>query len=287
MEKNVAKEIVVVFKDAAEYEASVVRNQAFKNMTQVPYVVICDENTYGPVEGAVLAPEDIKQKILSKYPLSYSTWIFSQGDWYNVSNQETKSTELFDEIFKANFLSRIDQLVLIFTALGIKKISVDAYEKRIQGSDNDTKSATKGKVNVSIPTKEVSTEGCESHSWSERSDFFQEIQVHIKKEFSKADKFDEKKVKDLMEECGLLGDMKLNALLKEQDYGREKSKLNEYSFSGKFVTEFEHKLSSAARLAANVKIANVGGSVDVSNDFKSRCKYWETMVQQLHIKLEN
>lgn len=275
-------QVAVVFKDASEYELQVDRKRAFDNLTSVPYAVICSKED-GEVSAPNAAPPEIAKAILVKNPDPCSTWMRVGNDWLPVYDDAASHGAIYDQVFDSVLLDRVDSLVLIFQALGIRKISISVSESLSQGKCSDNQYAGGIHAEAAVVRGEISG----SYANRDRSTFARTLEKHVTKEFPQHDDCDIRRVNALMDKYGFSGDKQLIALRDERVMGRSPSKLTHYTFSGSFVGEVESKIEGAMKIAASVKLfkKKFGGGIQGSLSRQSQEK--KEFMQTVTIDLEN
>lgn len=272
--------VAVVFKDAAEYEMQVKRMGAFDGMASVPYAVLGSKE-YGEVSSSNAAPSEVAKAILGKTPDSCSTWMRVGNDWLQVDTESQGAG--YDKVFDAALLDRVDSLVLIFQALGIRKISISVRESLSQEKQSDNQ------YDVGVHADGGVSHGEASGSSANRvqSTFARTLEKKVTKEFPQHDDCDIRRVNALMDKYGFSGDKQLIALRDERVMGRSPSKLTHYTFSGSFVGEVESKIEGAMKIAASVKPLKkkFGGGIQGSLSRQSQEK--KEFMQTVTIALEN
>lgn len=279
---DINKDVVVVFQDAADYDASIIRNGAFRNLPKDPYVVIC-RDTYGGVDASNLAPSEIRAKILDKNPESYSTWMCVHDDWVCVCDNRESTMELFDKVFRSDFFDKVDSLMLIVQALGFRKITMAATETREDGKRFEN--SVSGNAESNIPFGRFKAQG--SYDSTRKNSLKLELEKRIHKEFRKHEDFDREKVTALMRRYGFEGDKQLIALRDELLYRQEPCKNFSYSFQGEFFGDTESRVEAAAKIAAGVKICGKKVAGEIGAEIKRQAQEMKKFVQSLTVVLEN
>lgn len=275
-------QVAVVFKDASEYELQVRRRGAFNGLTCIPYAIVCSKE-YGEIVLPNAAPSEVAKAILAKLPDACSTWMRVGHEWLPVCEDEGSNGAMYDQVFDSVLLDRVDSLVLIFQALGIRKISISVSESTSHGDMSQNQYAGGIHANAGVFQGEVSG----SYSRSEKTAFARTLEKHVTKEFPKHDNCDMRRVTELMNKYGFSGDKQLIALRDERVMGRSPSKLTHYTFSGSFVGEVESKIEGAMKIAASVKPLKkkFGGGIQGSLSRQSQEK--KEFMQTVTIALEN
>lgn len=274
-EKNVA----VVFEDAAEYENAARRERLLPEKNG-PYTVLID-NSLGVPDGAVMAPEPVRDLLLSKSAESCSTWMRIQADdWECI--KATGRAQDFDDIFKTSFTIRLQHLHYVLEALGCRKTTLESSERKTSSTHKSVDIDTK--VSGAHPT--VDFKASEKASEEVENKYHAIVKQTLCQEFEQHDEVDVEQAWKIMQKYGFENDHVLRGILDAAKLGRKgPPKVLNYTFSGEFIGDISKRVTSALKVSAGLKKVSLG--VDMDNDIELSRKKHEEIIQTLSIKIEN
>ncbi len=272
------RNVVVVFKDAADYENRVIRQQAFKDVITPPYAIIASDE-FGPApSSAILAPDEVRAAILKQSPAPFSTWLKTDdGNWVAVS--PTKAEKLYS-LYKSDFLDHARKLAYLLQALGVRKFELMSRESSGDSSDDKQKGSLKTEVNM----PQAAVDCTATLSKDEKNELKRELSQIFKAEYSAENIPDFEYVSQLMETYGFEKDMVLLSIRDVHKHGRE-LKHYEYTFKEDFTSEIESKIDSA--LEVSCKVSKLPVDVTVKADYESLKTAHKTTCRTLTISIDN
>ncbi len=275
---NVNENVVVVFKDAADYENRVTRQMAFKDVTRSPYVIIVSEEFGKAPDTAVLAPDDVRMKIMEQSPEPFSTWLKTDdGDWVPIS--PTKADKLYS-LYKSAFLDHARKLAYLLQALGVRKFELVSRESSGDSSEDNAKGSSK----IGVDTPQVDVDVAATLSKAEKNELKRELSQIFKAEYSDENIPDIEYVSQLMKTYGFEKDMVLLSIRDVHKHGR-KLKHFEYHFEEDFTSAIESKIDSALKVSC--KVSKLPVNVTVEANYESLKTAHKTTCRTLMISIDN
>ncbi len=275
---NVNENLVVVFKDAADYENRVIRQQALNGIITQPYVIIASDE-FGPApSSAILAPKDVQNAILKQSPEPFSTWLKTdEGKWVLVN--PTKSEKLYS-LYKSAFLDHARKLAYLLQALGVRKFELVSKESEAGDESGNQKGEFNGGVNMPQGNVDVKA----TFGKDEKNALKHELSQIFKAEYKEANTPNFEEVSQLMDNYGFENDM---VLLTIRDVHRHRRELKhyEYRFEEDFTSEIESRIDSA--LDVSCKVSKLPIDVKVTANYEELKKCHKTLCRTLTILIDN
>jgi len=272
------RSVVVVFKDAADYENRVIRQQVFKDVITPPYIIIASDE-FGPAPStAILAPEGVRAAILKQSPAPFSTWLKTDdGNWVAIS--PTKADELYS-LYKSAFLDHARKLAYLLQALGVRKFELVSKESSGDSSEDNAK----GRSKIGVDTPQVNVDAAATLSKAEKNELKRELSQIFKAEYSDENIPDIEYVSQLMKTYGFEKDMVLLSIRDVHKHGR-KLKHFEYHFEEDFTSAIESKIDSALKVSC--KVSKLPVNVTVEANYESLKTAHKTICRTLMISIDN